>query len=251
MKRSVLFAMPAALCAGLLLAQVSTEALAQTKPKKAEAAGAPKKAEAAGGQKTISGGAMKGNALTFKEYEACMKEQAVLKARTPELQKQRDAMEAERKTIQQEGETLKAQNETMTKFSARVKEFNARLAVQGEKVKAWRARDEEIAAAGRKGSAADQERKQLEADRQELQKAETALDEETKSLEAERDRLGVAAFNARATAQENAAIDWNARSKVLDKTFQAYEDDRLDWKSRCADRPYREEWEKILQQEGK
>jgi predicted RNase H-like nuclease (RuvC/YqgF family) len=241
MKRFVSKAVPAVLCAGVLVA-LTPAAMAQAKPKKAAPAVA---------QKTISGGAVKGNALTFNEYEACMKEQAALKTRTPELQRQRDAMEAERKAIQQDGEALKAQNETMANFSARVKAFNARLAVQGEKVKAWRARDEEIATGNRRGSAADQERKQLEADRQELQKTETELDQETKALEAERERLGVAGFNARATAQENAAIDWNARSKVLDKAFQAYEDDRVDWKNRCADRPYREEWEKILQNERK
>lgn len=242
MKRTVPFALPAALCAGLLLAQVSSEAMAQTKPKKAAATGT---------QKTISGGTGKGNALSFKEYEVCMKEQAGLKVRAPDLQKQRDAMEAERKTILQEGDAIRAQNETMVKFSASVKDFNARMAAQGVKVKAWLARNDEIIAGNRKGSAADQERKQLDADRQELQKSETALDQEAKALEAERERLGVPAFNARATAQEKAATDWNARSKTLDQAFQAYEDDRADWSRRCADRPYREEWEKILEREGK
>ncbi len=243
MTRSASFAVPAVLCAGLLLALAPLGASAQTKAKKAGDANAA--------QKTISGGSIKGNALTFNEYETCMKEQEALKQRPPELQKKRDVMEAERKTILKEGESLKAESDTMAKLSARVKEFNGRLTAQGEKVKLWRARDEEIAAGNRRGAAADLERKQLEADRAELQKAETALDLEAKELEAERARMGVAGFNARATAQENAATDWNARSKVLDAAFQSYEDDRLDWKGRCADRPYREEWEKILQRERK
>ncbi len=243
MTRSVSFAAPVVLCAGLLLALTPLGVAGQTKAKKP--------AEANAAHKTISGGAVKGNALTFNEFEACMKEQAALKPRPPELQKRRDAMEVERKAILKEGEALKAENDGMLKLSERVKAFNGRLNAQGEKVKLWRARDEEIAAANRQGAAADQERKQLEADRAELQKSEAALDLEAKELEAERNRMGVAAFNARATEQEKAATDWNARSKALDADFQSYEDERLDWKRRCADRPYREEWEKILQREGK
>lgn len=241
MKRSVSYALPMALCAGLLVALAPAGAWAQTK----------KKVEVAGPQKTISGGAVKGNALSFKEFEACMKEQDTLKLRTPDLQKQRDALEAERKAIQADATAIKAEAEAMSQFSERVKAFNARLREQGEKVKEWRARDEEFAEAKRSGPSAERQRKELERDRLELQKSEAALDKDGKELQAERDKLGIDQFNARATTQEKAAIDWNARSKALDIAFQAYEDDRIDWKSRCADRPYREEWEKILQNDRK
>jgi hypothetical protein len=240
MKRLVPMAVPAVLCVSLFMAG-SPAALAQAKPKKAEAAGT---------QKTISGGAMKGNALSFKEFEACMNEQDALKARTPELQKQRDALEAERKPIQQEGQAIKAEAEVLGRFGERVKAFNARLSEQGAKVKAWKEREEAFVAANRSGPGADRQRKDLEAERQELQKGETALDQQAKALQTERDQLGVEKFNAHATEQERAATDWNARSKALDQAFQAYEDDRGDWKSRCANRPYREEWEKLIR-EGK
>lgn len=242
MKRPVPHALTVALCAGLLAALAPVGAVAQTKPKKAEAAGT---------QKTISGGTVKGNALTFKEFEACMKEQDALKARTPDLQKQRDALEAERKTIQAEATAIKSDAEALNAFSERVKAFNARLREQGEKVNQWKARDAEFAEAKRSGPTAERQRKELERDRLELQKSEAALDKDGKDMQAERDKLGIDQFNARASAQEKAAVDWNARSKTLDNAFQAYEDDRIDWKSRCADRPYREEWEKILQNERK
>lgn len=242
MKRAVSMTLPAALCAGLLVALAPLGTSAQTKPKKSEAAGT---------QKTISGGAVKGNALTFKEFEACMKEQDALKSRTPDLQKQRDALEAERKTIQAEATAIKADSEALNAFSERVKAFNARLREQGEKVNQWKARDAEFAESKPSGPTAERIRKELERDRLELQKNETTLDKEVKDMQAEREKLGIDKFNARATAQEKAAIDWNARSKTLDNAFQAYEDDRIDWKSRCADRPYREEWEKILQNERK
>jgi hypothetical protein len=243
MTRSVSFAAPVALCAGLLMALGPVGVVAQTKAK-TQAAG--KKAA----DKTISGGAIKGNALSFNEFEACMKEQDALKTRPPELNKQRDAMELERKAILKEGEALRSDTEQVTKLSERVKAFNARLLEQGNKVKGWKERDEAFATANRSGPSADRQRKDLETERQELQKNETALDAEAKDLEAERTKLS-AGFNDRAAAQEKAATDWNARSKVLDGAFQAYENDRVDWKSRCADRPYREEWEKILQREGK
>lgn len=243
MKRSVSFVLPVALCAGLLGALTPMGAAAQTKAKAQTPAN--KAAE-----KTISGSAGRGNALTFKEFEACMKEQEALRQRPPELQKKRDAMEAERKSILKEGEAIKAESESLTKLSERVKAFNARLREQGDKVKGWKEREEAFVTANRSGPSADRQRKDLETERQELQKSETALDAEAKELEAERVRLS-AGFNERAVAQEKAATDWNARSKLLDAAYQSYEDDRLDWKSRCADRPYREEWEKILQREGK
>lgn len=242
MKCFVSRAMSTALCAGLVLALAVPLAQAQTKPKKAGAAGS---------QKTLNGGAAKGNNLSFKEFEICLKEQDALKARTPDLQQQRDAMDAERKTILQEGEAIKAQGETMSKYSASVKDYNARLIAQGEKVKAWRARDEAIAAANRKGSAGDQERKQLEADRQELQKTEVAQDDEGKALKAERERLNVDAFNASVKAHEQAVTDWNARKKAQDALIQAYDDDQTEWASRCANRSYLEAWEKILRKEAK
>lgn len=242
MTRSVSFAVSVALCTGLLMALGPVGAMAQTKAKTQ----APAKN---GVEKTISGGAVKGNALTFKELEACLKEQDALKTRPPELNKQRDAMEAERKLIQKEGDALKGDTELVTKLSERVKAFNARLREQGEKVKSWKERDEAFAAANRSGPSADRQRKELEAERQELQKNETALDTEAKDLEAERAKLSAGLID-RAAAQEKAATDWNARSKALDSAFQAYEDDRVDWKNRCADRPYREEWEKLIR-EGK
>lgn len=243
MMRSVSFAVPVALCAGLLMTLAPVGAMAQTQAK--TPAPAKKAAQAAGAEKTISGGAVKGKALTFNELEACLKEQDGLKTRPPELRQQRDAMELERKAIQKEGDAIKGDSEVLTKLSERVKAFNARLQEQGDKVKSWKERDEAFATANRSGPSADRQRKDLEAERQELQKSETALDAQAKDLEAERVKVG-AGFNERAAAQEKAATDWNARSKVLDNAFQAYEDDRVDWKSRCADRPYRAEWEKMI-----
>jgi predicted nucleic acid-binding Zn-ribbon protein len=237
MTRSVSHVLPVALCAGLLMALSPLGAMAQAKAKKA--------ADGGGADKTISGGPTKGKSLTFKELEACLKEQDALKTRPPELQKQRDAMEAERQAILKEGAAIKADSEELTKLSARVQAFNARMREQGEKVKGWKDRDEAFAMTNRSGPSADRQRKDLELERQALQVNETALDKEAKELEAERSKLA-AGFSERAGAQEKAAVDWNARSKLLDKAYQAYEDDRLDWKARCADRSYREEWEKMI-----
>src|SRR5574343_524846 len=71
------------------------------------------------------------------------------------------------------------------------------------------------------------------------------FNERMKALGVDRERL-TAGYNQRAEAQAAKATDWNARSKALDNDFQAYEDQRLDWRQRCANRPYLEEHEKII-----
>jgi chromosome segregation ATPase len=237
MSRFVAPLIPVACLAGLLLALAPLSGQAQTSAKK----------PAADASKTLSGGAGKGKMLTFKELEVCLKDQDALKTRPPELQRRRDAMEAERKTIKDAGDALNADTDALKQLSERVKGFNARMHEQGEKVKAWKAHNEEFGAANKTGMSADRERKDLEHEREELQKSEAALDQEGKALNAEKDKLS-GAFNERATAQQKAAEDWNARSRLLDADFQSYEDDRLDWKQRCADRPYHEEWEKMIRQ---
>lgn len=235
---------PSVYAAALLLATLPLAGGAQTTPKKPAAAAVP----SATGSKTLSGSAGNGKLMSFKELEVCLKEQRDLNTRVPELQRQRDAMDVERKSIQAEADALKDESAKVAAFGERIKAYNARIKEQSEKVKSWRERQEAFDASERSGPSADRQRKELDKERDQLQKAQTALDAENLSLAAERDKVS-AGFNERASAQEKAANDWNARSRALDGRFRAYEDDRLDWKGRCADRPYREDDEKLILRE--
>jgi len=222
------------LCTGLLLALGALGAVAQTPPK-----------PTGGGNKTLSGSAGNGKLMKYDELRLCLQQQDKLKQRQPELQRQRDVMDQERQAIAKDGDAVKAQNEALNTLGDKVKDFNARMKMQSDKVTAWKVRQDEFNAAGRSGPAADRQRKELEKDLAELQKAETALKTESDQIGAEREKL-VAGYNERANQQEKAANDWNARSRTLDAAFQTYEDERLDWKGRCADRPYREDDEKLI-----
>lgn len=216
-----------AVAASLSLLTMAPAVLAQAKPK------------------TLSGSAGSGKVMSFKELESCLKEQDGMADRVKQLQARRDTMDAERKGIQAEAEALKSGGEEINALAAKVKDFNERMKAQGERVAAWKARSDELAANDRSGPAVDRQRRELEKDRTDLAKNEAALDAESKALGVERERL-TAGYNQRAEAQAAKATDWNARSKALDNDFQAYEDQRLDWRQRCANRPYLEEHEKII-----
>jgi hypothetical protein len=224
---------PALLTCALSLALAPLGLSAQTAAKKPAAAAVP----AAGGNKTLSGGAGNGKLMSFKELEVCLKEQQDLNVRAPELQRQREAMDVERKRVVADAEALKADSALVSAIGEKIKAYNARVNRQA----AFESND-------RTGPAVERTRKELERDRDLLQKNQTALDAENASLNEERGKVATG-YSERVAAQEKAANDWNARSRTLDAASQTYEDDRLAWRGRCADRPYREDDEKLIRRE--
>jgi chromosome segregation ATPase len=235
---------PALLTCALSLALAPLGLSAQTAAKKPAAAAVP----AAGGNKTLSGGAGNGKLMSFKELEVCLKEQQDLNVRAPELQRQREAMDVERKRVVADAEALKADSALVSAIGEKIKAYNARVKEQGEKVQSWRDRQAAFESNDRTGPAVERTRKELERDRDLLQKNQTALDAENASLNEERGKVATG-YSERVAAQEKAANDWNARSRTLDAASQTYEDDRLAWRGRCADRPYREDDEKLIRRE--
>ena len=137
-----------AVAASLSLLAMAPAVLAQAKPK------------------TLSGSAGSGKVMSFKELESCLKEQDGMADRVKQLQARRDTMDAERKGIQAEAEALKSGGEEINALAAKVKDFNERMKAQGERVAAWKARSDELAAFKREAFLAilDEEEGRLLAD---------------------------------------------------------------------------------------
>ena len=187
--------------------------------------------------KTLGGGAGTGKLLTFQELKACLMEQDAIKVRGDKLLAQRDALTADREAVLKETEALKQDAARRGALNERVVAFNARMRSVNDDSAAWQQR--QLTAKSK------EERRALEAERVELQARATALDEEGKALQAERAALSPD-YDARAQHQEQAATEWNRRQKDVEAEAAAYDDARADWRSRCANKRYQEDHEKII-----
>jgi hypothetical protein len=92
----------------------------------------------------------------------------------------------------------------------------------------------------RSGPTAERQRSNFETER-------VALDKSAQDLAAERTAFAPKAeqtlkvYNARVTARDQAAGEWNAKNAQAAKLVQTYETDREIWVADCAGRPYRED----------
>jgi DNA repair exonuclease SbcCD ATPase subunit len=201
-----------------------------------------------GGGKTLTLGEARAGAklLSFDELGACLKQRDDLARRKPQLEADRAKLDGERQELTQIDESLKAErskidklNETAADISKRTKELSAQLADYNERVA-------KFDAAPPSGPVGDRQRRSLERDR-------AALDKAAADLEAERAALGpnaeqvVKTYQARASARDTAAAEWNTRNAALAKSAASYEDELSIFKSDCEGRPYREDDEKLIQ----
>lgn len=243
-----------ALAAALILAGAMGSVSAQTtKPaptKPAAPAAAP--ATAGVGAKTLDGSAASatGKVMNINELRACLKQQDSLDARRKQLDGQRAQLDAERDKIQQEAAAVKVESDALAAKGDQITAFNAKSKAFSEKVAAFNQRAADQAASDRTGPSVDRARRQLEADQKALAQEEATLKAEgdalTSDIQGAGDKLKV-----RADAQQQAASDWNARNTKLNEQANAYEDDRVNWRSECGNRRYREDDEKALRAEPK
>lgn len=235
-----------ALTAALLLSWGCVSAQAQTPAKPAPAKPTPAAAAApAAGGKTLDGSAASASSkiLSINELRECMKRQDDLKPRGAELEQRRAQLDQDRAKIEQETAAILAQKDEVAKGNEAIKAFNARMQAYSAQVTSWNERMEALKDST--GMAADRKRKELNNEQIAMQKTEAGSKAEGDKLMSDLQE-SVKQVNARAEAQQQMSIDWNARNAKLNGDAQAYEDSRLEWRSDCGNRRYREDDEKAL-----
>jgi hypothetical protein len=191
-----------------------------------------------------------GKVMTQNELRVCIKQQDELSARRQELELQRTQLDKDREAVLAETEAVKADRAALELRQVPIRAYNERMQAFATKVSDLKKRYQELTDSGATG-------RSLEKGTAALEKERLALVAEEAENKAEAARLGegldtmVEKLNARAEAQGKLATDWNTRNRAFEAANTAYEDTRLDWRSQCGNRRYKEDDEKLIRAERK
>lgn len=191
-----------------------------------------------------------GKLMTQSELRVCIKQQDELSTRRQELEVQRTQLDKDREAVLAETEAVKADRAALEQRQVPIRAYNERMQAFAAKVADLKKRYQELTDSGATG-------RTLEKGTAALEKERLALVAEEADNKAEAARLGegldtmVEKLNARADAQGKMATDWNTRNRAFEAANAAYEDSRLDWRSQCGNRRYREDDEKLIRAEMK
>jgi hypothetical protein len=189
--------------------------------------------------KTLDGKAAPGSKLlTRDELRACMKRLDDVNAGSKDLPQRRAALDAERDELLKSGEALKAMKADVEAKLALVRGWQERMRAHAAEIEAFNRKAKAVEEAPSSERAALS--KALEAERDNLNKGRTTLVEEEGRLVPAYES-GVRAYNERALARDAVVNDWNARNKAFNESTAKLEDERTDWLTECANRPYRED----------
>ena len=181
-----------------------------------------------------------GKLLTRNELRECLKDQAALAERRPKVEAERDAVQRELDEIKQLDEALKADAAAVESIKVTLAGLNERNQELSRKIADFNERMSKFQESSRSGPTAERQRSNLETEK-------VALDKSAQELAAERTAFTSKAeqtlkvYNARVTARDKAAGEWNAKNAQSTKVVQTYETDREAWAADCAGRPYRED----------
>jgi septal ring factor EnvC (AmiA/AmiB activator) len=195
---------------------------------------APKAVTKSLGGKAAPGGKM----LTRDELRTCMKRQDDVNSLGKDLQQRRAALDAEREELLKSGEALKTMKADVETKLAAVREWEGRMRAHAADIESFNRKTKAVEEAPR--NQREELSKALEADRDNLNKVRATLTEEEARLVPVY-QGAVRAYNERALARDGVVNDWNTRNKVLNDSSTKLEDDRTDWLTECANRPYRED----------
>lgn len=205
--------------------------------------GAP--AQGGGKVSSLGGGQSHGKLLSYDELAACLKEQAELAPRREKIEAERARLDSERQQLLQLDESLKAERAKLDQVQQAVASINQRTQEQAKKIADFNERNAKLNSSTAGGPLADRERADLQREREQIEAEGKALDADRSALSSNTEQQ-LKAFNARVTARDQAASDWNARNAAATKAAQEYEADREVWAGDCAGRPYREDDEKDI-----
>jgi chromosome segregation ATPase len=232
----------ATLAALALVVFWSQPALAQTAPK-IEMPAAP--AVKAAGPKTLGGKAPAGKMLTRDELRTCLKRLDGVNASAKDLEQRRAALDREKEDLVKSGEALKADRADADTKLAAVRDWEGRMRAHGAEIEAFNQRVK--AADEMPRSKREELAKEIDAERERLNKARVPLAEEEARLVPVY-QSAVKAYNDKALARDAVVADWNGRNKTINEQSAKQEDDRSAWLSECANRPYREDDEIAIRQ---
>lgn len=194
--------------------------------------------------RTLGGkGAPSGKLLTREELRTCLKRLDDITAAGKDLVQRRTALDAEKDELVKSGEALTLARADVDAKLAAVRAWEGRMRAHAAEIEAFNQRARAVEEAPK----ADREAltKALEADREGLNRTRASLTSDEASLVPAYE-ASVRSYNERAKARDTVVVDWNARNKVLNDAGTKAEDERTDWLTECANRPYREEDEMAL-----
>jgi hypothetical protein len=197
------------------------------------------------GPRTLGGKAPSGKLLTRDELRSCLKRLDDVNATTKDLESRRASLDKEKDDLTRSGDALKAERADVETKLAAVRDWEARMRAYGAEVETFNKRLKETEAAPR-----DQREalaKELEAERERLNKARTPLaDDEARLVPAY--QTAVKGYNEKAQARDAQVSDWNGRNKALNDSAVKQDEQRSAWLAECASRPYREDDEIAIKQ---
>jgi septal ring factor EnvC (AmiA/AmiB activator) len=194
----------------------------------------PRAATKSLGGKAAPGGKM----LTREELRACMKRQDAVNSVGKDLQQRRAALDAEREELLKSGDALKAMKADVEAKLTVVREWEGRMRAHAADIESFNRKTKAVEEAPR--NQREELSKALEADRDNLSKVRATLsDEEARLVPVY--QSAVRAYNERALARDGVVNDWNTRNKALNDSSTQLENERTDWLTECANRPYRED----------
>ena len=191
-----------------------------------------------------------GKVMTQSELRACIKQQDELSVRRQDLEAQRSQLDKDREVVLAETEAVKADRAAVEQRQVPIRAYNERMQAFSAKVADLKKRYQELTDGVLSGRA-------LEKATAALEKERLALVAEEAESKTEATRLGegldemVKKLNLRAEAQGKLATDWNTRNRAFEAANTSYEDARVDWRSQCGNRRYKEDDEKLIRAEMK
>jgi chromosome segregation ATPase len=215
---------------------------AQNAPAKPAAAppqiGAPAAPAKSAGPRTLGGKAAVGKMLTRDELRVCLKRLDDVNTASKELEGRRATLDKEKDDLTRSGDALKTERADVEVKLAAVRDWEGRMRTHGTEIEAFNKRLKDTESAPGK----DREAlgKELEAERERLNKARVPLtDEEARVVPAYQN--AVKGYNERAQARDAVVADWNSRNRAINDSAARHEEERSSWLTECANRPYRED----------
>jgi DNA repair exonuclease SbcCD ATPase subunit len=199
----------------------------------------------AAGPKTLGGKAPVGKMLSRDELRACLKRLDGVNTSTKDLEQRRAALDKEKDDLVKSGDALKTDRADVDTKLAAVRDWEGRMRTHATEIEAFNQRLKAADEAPK--SKREEMAKELDAERERLNKVRVPLGEEEARLVPVYQNA-VKAYNDKAQARDAVVADWNNRNKAINEQSLKSEEERSSWLAECANRPYREDDEVAIKQ---
>lgn len=199
---------------------------------------------AASAQKSLGGGGGSGPIMTRDELRTCLKQQAELKVRVAEFERNREALAKEKDAILQTKSAIDAERGGVQADAAKINDINARTEAVAKRIDDWNVRWQAFEKEGRSGPIADRQRRQLLNEQRDLQEANAALEKERTALGGV--GAGANEVNAKVESLNARTVAWNENNKRMVALNETLTQERALWADECGSRRFLEEDEAAI-----